>query len=75
MKSRRILTNNLIFIHNKLHCIYKHYTFGAYQRFIMNLFEAKCELQNKTPPKVPVTWFAAEAATVIALAVILVKVF
>ena len=41
----------------------------------MNLFEAKCELQNKTPPKVPVTWFAAEAATVIALAVILVKVF
>lgn len=41
----------------------------------MNLIDAKCELQDKKPPKVPATWFAAEAATVLALAVILVKVF
>ena len=41
----------------------------------MNLIEAKCEIQDRKPPKVPVSWFVAEAATAIALAAVMVQIF
>ncbi len=41
----------------------------------MNFIEAKCSLQDRKPPKVPLTWYVAEAATVVTLAAIMVQIF
>ncbi len=41
----------------------------------MNLNDAKCAIQDRKPPKVPVSWYVAEVATVITLAAIMVQIF
>lgn len=40
----------------------------------MNLIEAKCELQDRNPPKVPFEWFIVEITLAIVVVELLVQV-